>query len=69
MTNPRTLKELIKKNDDELSFGGYTEDMLQECAKRLIAEWRKEAHKTLDHKKSIILYAKVDAFREFFGVL
>lgn len=29
----KTLKNLVKANDDELSFGGYTVDMLEEFAK------------------------------------
>lgn len=68
MTNPKTLKELIKKNDDELSFGGYTEDMLQECAKSLIVKWEKDCKTNvyLDEKKAIRM--KINAFKEFFGV-
>ena len=65
MTNPRTLKELIKKNDDELSFGGYTEDMLQECAKRLIAGWKKELRYSMVDPR---IRGKIEAFKEFFDV-
>jgi len=32
----KTLKDLIKENDDDLTFGGYTEDVLQEAAREWI---------------------------------
>ena len=38
----RTLKDLIKSNTDELSFGGYTEDMLQAFAKKQIKYLEKQ---------------------------
>ena len=32
MSKLKTLKDLIKENDDELTFGGYTEDVLKQEA-------------------------------------
>ena len=69
MTNPRTLKELIKKCNDELSFAGYTVDALQECAEQLIAAWEKELKVTFSNTEwAGKLKGKIEAFKEFFGV-
>lgn len=37
MRKPKTFKKMVKLNDDELSFGGYTVDMTE----TLIKEWIK----------------------------
>ena len=43
----RTLKELIKHNKDELSFGGYTEDILRIEAKKWIKSIEDDKEKPL----------------------
>lgn len=38
----KTIKDLVKSNDDELSFGGYTIDMLECFAKAHIKRLRRQ---------------------------
>jgi len=79
MTKLKTLKELIEENDDEITFAGYTEDVLQCSAREWIKALEIRIHEVeiadygenLNRIKGLELMAnqhKIDWIKHFFNL-
>ena len=70
----KTLKDLMKENDDELSFGGYTSDILREEAKKWVKYLNSKLPEVIgrmpEHEavSRSYIYGQIKILKDFFNL-